>query len=101
MNDKNKPKSLTEAVDMLHDNMGLNDEIILSAMNEEDLIDVHVALGYHIEHEFGLLAGNAALLESCRIISGEKNLHMDDASRLIVKALWEKVRKANIVTDHE
>lgn len=101
MNDEKKPKSLAEAVDMLHDNMGLNDEIILSAMNEEDLIDVHVALGYHIGHEFGLLTGNAALLESCRIISGEKNLRMEDASMLIVKALWEKVKKSNIPADRQ
>jgi len=90
-----------EAVDMLHAGMGLNDEILLSAMNEEDLIDVHVALGYHIRHEFGLLTGNAALLESCRIISGEKNINIEDASRLIVNALWDKVKKTNILADRE
>jgi hypothetical protein len=101
MNDEKKPKSLAEAVDMLHANMGLNDEIILSTMNEEDLIDVHVALGYHIGHEFGLLTGNTALLESCRIMSGEENLHIESASKLIVKALWEQVKKSNIPADHE
>lgn len=92
---------MAEAVDMLHANMGLNDEMVLSTMREEDLFDVHIALGYHIGHEFGLLTGNAALLESCRIISGDDNLQIEDASRLIVKALWEKVKTANIIDDHE
>ncbi len=42
------PKTVAEAVEMLHANMSLNDEIALASMNEEDLIDAHFALGYHI-----------------------------------------------------
>jgi hypothetical protein len=94
------PKTIEEAVEMLHANMGLNDEILLAAMLEVDLIDAHVALGYQIRHEFGIWGGNIALLESCRILSGDKNLHVDDASMLIVKALWERVKKSNILEDH-
>jgi len=43
------PKTVAEAVEMLHGNMSLNDEVMLANMNEEDLIDVHFALGYHTE----------------------------------------------------
>jgi len=99
-NEEKQPQSVDEAVDMLHANMGLNDEILLATMLEENLIDAHLALGHHIRHEFGLWTGNDALLESCRIISGDKNLHVDDASMLIVKALWEKVQKSNILEDN-
>ena len=53
-NEGKLPQSVEEAVDMLHANMGLNDEILLAAMHEENLIDVHFALGYQIRHEFGL-----------------------------------------------
>ena len=95
------PKTIEEAVDMLHANMGLNDEILLATMNEEDLIDAHVALGYQIRHEFGLWAGNDALLGSCRILSGDRNLHVDDASMFIVKALWERVKESNILKDKD
>jgi hypothetical protein len=98
-NEEKRPQSLEEAVEMLHANMGLNDEILLATMPEEDLIDAHVALGYQIRHEFGLWAGNDALLESCRILSGDKNLHVDDVSMLIVKALWEKVKEKNVLQD--
>jgi len=101
MNEEKQPKAMEEAVSMLHANMGLNDEILLAGMKEEDLIDVHTALAYHIRHEFGLLTGNIALLESCRMVSGDKNLHADDASMVIINALWEKVQKSNMAADHE
>lgn len=101
MNKEKQPKSVAEAVNMLHANMGLNDEILLAGMKEEDLIDVHTALAYHIRHEFGLLTGNIALLESCRMASGDKNLPTDSAAMLIINALWEKVRRSNILEGHE
>jgi len=98
-NEGKLPQSVEEAVDMLHANMGLNDEILLATMHEENLIDVHLALGYQIRHEFGLWTGNDALLESCRILSGDKNLHVDDASMLIVKALWQKMQTNNLLKE--
>ena len=101
MNEEKQPQSVEEAVDRLHANMGLNDEILLATMNEEDLIDAHLALGYQIRHEFGLWTGNVALLESCRIIADDKNLHIDDASMVIIKALWDKVKQSNILNDNE
>jgi hypothetical protein len=100
-NEHQYPKSVAEAVEVLHANMGLNDEILLATMNEEDLIDAHLALGYQIRHEVGLWTGNIALLESCRIIADDKNLHIDDASMVIINALWEKVKKSNILKDNE
>jgi len=42
-------------------------------------------------------AGNDALLESCRLLSGDKNLHVDDASMLIVKALWEREKELMLI----
>ncbi len=93
------PKTVAEAVEMLHGNMSLNDEVMLANMNEEDLIDVHFALGYHIRNEFGLWEGNESLLESCRSIAGDNELHVDDASMVIIKALWDKVKEKNILND--
>ena len=100
-NEEKQPQSVEEAVDRLHANMGLNDEILLATMNEEDLIDAHLALGHQIRHEFGLWTGNIALLESCRIIADDKNLHIDDASMVIINVLWEKAKKSNILKDNE
>ena len=40
-------------------------------------------------------------IESCRILSGEKDLHINDASMVIIKALWDKVKQSNILKDNE
>jgi hypothetical protein len=95
------PKTIAEAVDILHANMSLNDEILLASMNEEDLIDAHFALAYHIRHEFGLWTGNEALMESCRSESENPDLHIDDASMVIVRELWEKVKASNIMNSED
>jgi hypothetical protein len=93
------PRSVKEAVDQLYANLSLNDEVRLATMNEEDLIDVHSSLGHRIRNEFGLWKGNNALLESCRIRSDRQDIHIDDASMIIVKALWSKVKKQNVLQD--
>jgi hypothetical protein len=93
------PQTIDEAVDRLHADISLNDEIMLAAMTEGDLTDFHFSLGHHIRNEFGLWSGNDAILESCRILSGDGNLHVDDASMVIVRALWEKVKGRNILQD--
>ena len=98
-NEDKQPQTVEAAVDMLHANMSLNDEILLASINEENLIDAYFALGHQIRHEYGLWTDNNALLESCRIISENKNLHVDDASMVIIKALWEKVKEENILQD--
>jgi len=88
-----QPQTVEEAVDRLHASISLNDEIRLVAMTEEDLTDFHFSLGHHIRNEFGLWSGNAALLESCRITAGRQDLHVDDASSIIIKALWLRLKK--------
>jgi hypothetical protein len=93
----NFPETIEDAVERLHANMSLNDEVALASMSEEDLVDAHFALAYHIRNEFGLWRGNKVLLESCRIKSGSNDLHVDDASMVIVKMLWEKVKENNIL----
>ena len=61
------PKTVAEAVELLHANMSLNEEFMLAYMDEVDLNDLHMSLGPDIREDFGLWAGNEALLESCRI----------------------------------
>jgi hypothetical protein len=93
-NENPHPQTVEEAVERLHNNICLNDEIRLAVtLAEEDLTDFHFSLGHHIRNEFGLWSGNGALLESCRILSGDGNLQVDDASIVIIKALWMRLKK--------
>ena len=93
------PLTVDEAVDRLCADISLNDEILLSSITEESLVDLHFSLGHKIRNEYGLWSGNDALLESCRKFAGDENLHVDDASMIIIRALWEKVKKENILRD--
>ncbi len=97
--EKQNARTVVEAVAALHADMSLNDEIMLALINEGELIDAYFSLGLRIRHEFGLWTDNNALLESCRIVSGDKNLDADTASMMIVRALWEKVKSNNILQD--
>ncbi|MBN1548030.1 MAG: putative molybdenum carrier protein [Syntrophaceae bacterium] len=96
---KDYPHTLDEAVDRLYADISLNEEILLSTINEGSLSDLHFSLGHKIRNEFGLWSGNYGLLESCRKLSGNENLHVDDASMIIIEVLWEKVKKKNILQD--
>ena len=63
--------------------------------------DLRLSLGPDIRDDFGLWARNEALLQSCRELSGNKDFHVDDASMVIIKALWKKVKKSNIMNSED
>ena len=62
-------------------------------MKEKDLSTLHLHLGSFIRNEFGLWSENNELMESCQYISGEEDLHDDDASKLIIEELWKRLQK--------
>ncbi len=87
------PLTVEEAVDYLQANMPLNFEIPLITMEKEELGDLYYSLGAYIRSTLGLWSGNEALIESCRLLSGNKDLDADDASMLIIEILWERMQK--------
>jgi hypothetical protein len=89
------PETVDEAADVLHTNMSLNEEFFMAEMDEQDLTDLHLSLGPDIRADFGLEAGNEALMQSCRQGSGDSELSVHDASLVIMKALWKKVRETH------
>lgn len=93
--DKNYPATISKAVDSLILSLQSIEKVRISSMDECDLAGLHFSLGMYIRNSFGLWADNKVLMESCRELSGDKNLHVDDASMFIIKALWEKLREMN------
>lgn len=81
------PETVTDAVDrllvVLSDD--LKSEIV--AMKEDDLIDLHFGLGREIRNAFGLHDLGSKLLADCG------TPHPDDGAGVIVKKLWEKLKK--------
>ena len=84
-----------EAVEKLILELSQIDKVRIANMPENGLVDLHFSLGMQIRNEYGLWAGNEKLIESCRQISGEQKLHIDDASSVIIKALWVRLKETN------
>jgi len=87
------PKSVEEAVDLLIDRLSIREKYQIAKMTQDDLTGLHFSLGLGIRNEFGLWAGNKDLLESCASLVGQEIIHPDDASALIIKELWKKLRE--------
>jgi len=98
---KKWPRTVEEAVEQLMSSMSEEDKERLRNMPEEDLILLHMGLGLEIRNTLGLGQGNKELLESCGLRSMPDSayddflpmqVHPDDASGVIVEALWKALQ---------
>ncbi len=62
---------------------------ILIKRSEDDLKKSSFGIALYIRNHFGLWAGNKELLRSC----GSDEMHPDDASMIIIKALWQRLQE--------
>jgi len=79
------PETIAEAVGRLMLILDGEQKIAIASMQEDDLIDLHFSLGMLIRNGFSLHQPGSKLLADCEVI------HPDDASGVIVKALWDKL----------
>jgi hypothetical protein len=87
-----KPQNIGEAIERLISRMPLKDKTTVANMSPDELPNLYLSLGGYIMNNFGLLSGNAELLESCRLKAEGSFRHEEDAVAVIIKALWEKLR---------
>ena len=60
----------------------------MQSLPEDELtVRLHLTLGMAIRNDFGLWAGNRYLLKSC----GSERMSADDASSVIIRALWQRL----------
>ena len=71
--------------------LSLKDKSTIAKMAEDDLGNLRFSFGLYIRNRL-LYPRNDQLLESCRQESGDKYLHWDQASSVIIKRLWERLR---------
>ena len=91
------PKTVKEAIDRLIAELPLRDRTKIAKMDKSDLTVLHMTIGPHIRDEFELWKGNDELLESCRKLSGQDQLHMDSVSAIIIDLLWARLRRTHSV----
>jgi len=83
------PRTVAEAVQAILWAMSQNEKNLTRSLTKDKLASLHHTLGMRIRNEFGLWDDNYELLMSSGMV------HPDDASRVILEALWEAVRSSN------
>jgi hypothetical protein len=86
------PKTVKEAVDKMISDLDLELKLKITHMNLNNLASVHFELHDYIKNAFGVWHGNKDLLADCRVTSGKSIRNEDEATFIILKALWEKLR---------
>lgn len=91
------PQTVDEAVERILRGMSAEDKERLRSTPKDDLILFHFGWGTGIRNEFGLWGGNEALMASCAEAKGygadPEFLHPDDASGVIIEAVWQRLQE--------
>lgn len=82
------PRTVDEAVARILADMSAADKEKIRTTQKDDLILFHHGWGTGIRNQFGLWQGNPELMAACHAT------HPDDASMVIIEAVWRKLQKA-------
>ena len=91
------PQTVEEATDKLLSKLSLRDKTMIANIPKDKLTDLYQSLDADMRNEVGLWLTGESLLESCRLTAGNRHLNEDDASLIIVRLLWEKLQKTNVL----
>jgi len=87
------PKTVDEAVDQIISDMSLEERFRMASFDKEELRMINYSLSIFIRNQLLMKDINKDLFESCRMVSGNKNLNEGTAALVIIEKLWEKLRK--------
>ncbi len=86
------PSTVEDAVAHLKSALPLKDRTLMANMQPDELDRLRSGLGEFIKQNFGLYAGNEALLKSCADTGGLLRPIPEEACTVILRALWENLR---------
>ena len=89
------PKTVDQAVQKIEGQLPLKEKSYLANLEKEELVDLLPSLGEYIRNRFGLWTGNKDLIESCRILSGEKEIDETRAILTVIEALWHHLKETH------
>jgi hypothetical protein len=86
------PNTINQAVILLVSYLSSQDKIKITKLAEDNLSNLNFSLGAFIKNEFKLVS-NDRLMESCRAGGRKDHFYPDEASFVIIKALWKRLRE--------
>ena len=90
--EKSLPRTVEDAVDCLVSELPLKEKIRIAKLAEGNLMDLYFSISVDIEDRFCLWE-NKALVESCRALSGDETLFVEEASYIIISELRNRLLK--------
>jgi hypothetical protein len=89
------PHTIEEALESITNELTLKEKTAIAHIKENESSSLLLSLGMDIGRRFGLRSVNKRLLESCRLSSGDKDMGEGDASALIARELWKRLRETH------
>jgi hypothetical protein len=89
------PLTVDQAVERLISELSLKFKTTIANMAEVELGALHETIGEYIRNEFGLWSGNKDLMISCFFFAKSDKITADDASSIIIKELWKRLRESH------
>jgi hypothetical protein len=89
------PTTVDQAVERLISELSLKDKTTIANMAEIELSVLHTTIGEYIRNEFGLWTENNDLMISCCFFAKRDKVSEDDASSIIIRELWKRLRESH------
>jgi hypothetical protein len=89
------PITVDQAVERLIAELSFKDKTTIANMAEVELSVLHTTVGEYIRNEFGLWSGNKDLMTSCCFFAKRDKVSEDDASSIIIRELWKRLRDSH------
>jgi len=89
------PKTVDQAVEQIISDMTLEERVRMANLDKEELRVINYSLSIFIRNQLFMKDINKELFESCRMVSGNRNLNESTAALVIIEKLWESVRETH------
>ena len=89
------PKTVDEVVDSILAELSLEEKSIFAYTTEQNVTILTHLLASFIDAKIGDSTVNQELLDDCRRRAGNPDLNATEASKVIIEAIWEKVRETH------
>jgi hypothetical protein len=89
------PQTVDQAVAQLKTVLSLKDRSLLSNLQPDELSHLRSGIGDYIKQKYGLFEGNETLMRSCTEYGHLHQPLPDEACAVILRALWEDLRKTH------
>lgn len=89
------PRTVEDAIDRLMSELPLKNKSHIAKLEAHELELLHPTLGIHIVDNYGLRFKKGELMKDCRFMAKGKDLDENEAAALIIRKLWESLRKTH------